>query len=56
MIVPVAMLPHLTPVEILLVIGLYAAWLIPDWLPKLLAVAEAIRRYRRLPDDDKKGR
>jgi hypothetical protein len=56
MIVPVAMLPHLTSMEILLVIVLYAAWLIPAWLLKLLAVAEAIRRYRRLSDHDKKGR
>ena len=39
--------PHLTPPEAALVIKLYAVWLLPNWLLKVLAVAEAIRRYRR---------
>jgi hypothetical protein len=42
-----AMWPHLTPSEAVLVIKLYAVWLLPNWLLKVLAVAEAIRRYRR---------
>jgi hypothetical protein len=41
------MWPHLTPSEAVLVIKLYAVWLLPNWLLKVLAVAEAIRRYRR---------
>lgn len=45
------MWPHLTPWEVLPAIGLRAVWLIPDWLLKALTVAEAIRRYRRRPDD-----
>jgi hypothetical protein len=40
------MWPHLTPWEVLPMIGLRALWLTPDWLLKLLAVAEAIWRYR----------
>jgi hypothetical protein len=46
------MLPHLTPSEALLVIKLYALWLLPNWLLKHLAVAEAVRRYRCRRDDD----
>jgi hypothetical protein len=37
---------------VLLVIKLYAVWLLPNWLLKVLAVAEAIRRYRRRDEDD----
>ncbi|MGH2854888.1 MAG: hypothetical protein ACRDLF_11945 [Solirubrobacteraceae bacterium] len=37
-------------------IGLRAFWLIPDWLLKLLAVAKAIRHYRRQRDDDRSRR
>jgi hypothetical protein len=39
------MLSHLTPWEALTAIGL-VVWLTPDWVLKLLAVAEAIRRFR----------
>jgi hypothetical protein len=42
------MWPHLTAWGIILP----AIWLAPDWLLKVLAVAEAIRRYRRQRDDD----
>jgi hypothetical protein len=38
---------HLTPSETVLVIKLYAVWLLPNWLLKVLAVAEAIKRYRQ---------
>ncbi len=44
------MWPHLTLWEVLPMIGLRALWLTPDWLLKLLAVAEAIRRYRQERD------
>jgi hypothetical protein len=45
------MWPHVTPWEVLPMIALRALWLTPDWLLKLLAVAEAIRHYRRQQDD-----
>jgi hypothetical protein len=45
------MWPHLTPWVVLPMIGLRALWLTPDWLLKLLAVAEAVRRYRSQQDD-----
>jgi hypothetical protein len=27
--------------------GLFAAWMVPDWVLKLLIMIEAIKRYRR---------
>jgi hypothetical protein len=49
------MWPHLTAWAIILPatgLGLRAIWFVPDWLLKLLAVAEALRRYRRQRDGD----
>lgn len=49
------MWPHLTAWSIILPaigLGLRTIWFVPDWLLKLLAVAEALRRYRRQRDDD----
>jgi|HubBroStandDraft_6_1064221.scaffolds.fasta_scaffold7495834_2 hypothetical protein len=46
---------HLTAWAIILSaieLGLQVLWFVPDWLLKVLAVAEAIRRYRREQDDD----
>jgi hypothetical protein len=43
---------HLTPWEILPLIVLGVVWLLPDWLLKLMVVAEAIRRYRSRLDED----
>jgi hypothetical protein len=42
-----AMFPHLTLWEILLAVGLRTLWLTPDWVLKVVAAAEAIRRFRR---------
>lgn len=41
------MWPHLTLWEVVTVLVLRTFWLTPDWLLKLVAVAEAIRRFRR---------
>jgi hypothetical protein len=43
---------HLTLWEILLPVVLQAFWLTPDWVLKVVAAAEAIRRFRRGRDDD----
>lgn len=41
------MWPHLTPVEVLAGMALFAAWMVPDWVLKLLIMLEAIKRFRR---------
>jgi hypothetical protein len=46
------MFPHLTLWEILLAVGLRTFWLTPDWVLKVVAAAEAIRRFRRGRGDD----
>lgn len=46
------MWPHLTLWEILPPVVLRTLWLTPDWVLKVVAAAEAIRRFRRGRDDD----
>jgi hypothetical protein len=49
------MWPHLTAWATLLPaigLGLRTLWFVPDWLLKVVAVAEAVQRYRRQRDDD----
>lgn len=41
------MWPHLTFAEVATVAGLRALWKAPDWGFKLLALAYALRRFRR---------
>jgi hypothetical protein len=41
------MWPHLTTVEVLAAMALFAAWLVSDWVLKLLIMLEAIKRYRK---------
>lgn len=48
-----AMWPHLTIWEFVPLVALSVAWLFPDWVLKLLKMAEAVRRFRRGRDDDK---
>jgi hypothetical protein len=47
-------LPQLNFLEFLILVGLIAVWLVPNWLYKLLLLAEALRRFRdrwsRKPD------
>jgi hypothetical protein len=38
--------PRLDSLEFLVVVGLIAAYMVPDWLSKLIAVAEELRRFR----------
>ena len=40
------MWPHLTLLEFLILVGLTTAWRLPDWLRKLLELAEELRRFR----------
>jgi hypothetical protein len=41
------MWPHLTSTDIALIVGLRALWKAPEWGMKMLALAYAVRRYRR---------
>jgi hypothetical protein len=40
------MWPHLTSVDIELIVGLRALWKAPEWGMKVLALAYAVRRFR----------
>jgi hypothetical protein len=44
-----AMWPHLTSAEVLVVIGLRAIWMAPNWVLKFLAVVEAVKHSREKP-------
>ncbi|HXP29398.1 MAG TPA: hypothetical protein VN804_06550 [Solirubrobacteraceae bacterium] len=39
-------LPQLSSLEFVIVVGLVAVWMAPNWLYKLLLLAEALRRFR----------
>jgi hypothetical protein len=41
------MWPHLTSADIELIVGLRALWKAPEWGLKVLALAYAVRRYRK---------
>ena len=47
------MWPHLTPWEVWPPLALRTLWLIPAWLLRVVAAAEAIRRFRRDSEDDR---
>jgi hypothetical protein len=40
------MWPHLTSIDIALIVGLRALWKAPEWGFKVLALAYAVRRFR----------
>jgi hypothetical protein len=37
---------HLTPLEFIALVAFAVWWLVPTWLLKLIAVADAFRRFR----------
>jgi hypothetical protein len=41
------MWPHLTSTDFELIVALRALWKAPEWGLKVLALAHAVRRYRR---------
>jgi hypothetical protein len=46
------MWPHLAVWEFVPIVVLLTLWRAPDWILKVLATAEAIRRFRRARDQD----
>jgi hypothetical protein len=38
--------PYLNSLEFLIVVGLIVAYMVPNWLMKLIVVADELRRFR----------